>query len=219
MDPPVSVPIAIGAWNDATAAADPPPEPPGMRVRSHGLCARAEGGVLRRRTHRELVHVGLAEYDDAGLAQAAGDRRVVRRHPALEDLRAARRRHALRGDDVLQREWHARERPQLLPCRAAVVDGLRRAERPVGADVQEGVHAVVDGGDAVEVGARRLHGADVARGDRRRGLGGREPGDLPAGHRAHPELVVVIMLPRRGCEGPGTGPARLLARPRAPPPG
>src|SRR3954469_18921422 len=37
MDPPVSVPIASGASYDATAAALPPPEPPGMRARSHGL--------------------------------------------------------------------------------------------------------------------------------------------------------------------------------------
>src|SRR6195952_2964716 len=38
MDPPVSEPRAMGASNAATAAADPPPEPPGMRSRSHGLC-------------------------------------------------------------------------------------------------------------------------------------------------------------------------------------
>src|SRR3954471_23495490 len=37
MEPPVSVPSAIGASNAATAAAEPPPEPPGMRLRSHGL--------------------------------------------------------------------------------------------------------------------------------------------------------------------------------------
>src|SRR4051794_3102872 len=37
IEPPVSVPIAIGASYALTAAADPPPEPPGMRLRSHGL--------------------------------------------------------------------------------------------------------------------------------------------------------------------------------------
>src|SRR5690349_24853286 len=37
IEPPVSVPIASGASNAATAAADPPPEPPGIRSRSHGL--------------------------------------------------------------------------------------------------------------------------------------------------------------------------------------
>ena len=37
MEPPVSVPSATGAWNAATAAAEPPDEPPGTRSRSHGL--------------------------------------------------------------------------------------------------------------------------------------------------------------------------------------
>ena len=33
----MSVPIASGAWQAATAAAEPPLEPPGTRSRSHGL--------------------------------------------------------------------------------------------------------------------------------------------------------------------------------------
>src|SRR3954463_4660181 len=37
IDPPVSVPIAHGALPAATAAAEPPDEPPGTRVVSHGL--------------------------------------------------------------------------------------------------------------------------------------------------------------------------------------
>jgi hypothetical protein len=37
IEPPVSVPIASGASYAAIAADDPPPEPPGIRVRSHGL--------------------------------------------------------------------------------------------------------------------------------------------------------------------------------------
>src|SRR3954453_13853252 len=37
IEPPVSVPIAKGASYAATAAALPPPEPPGIRCRSHGL--------------------------------------------------------------------------------------------------------------------------------------------------------------------------------------
>src|SRR4051812_28364254 len=37
MEPPVSVPMARGAWKEASAALDPPPEPPGIRVRSHGF--------------------------------------------------------------------------------------------------------------------------------------------------------------------------------------
>ena len=37
MEPPVSVPRVHGASAAATAAADPPLDPPGTRVRSHGL--------------------------------------------------------------------------------------------------------------------------------------------------------------------------------------
>ena len=37
MDPPVSVPVATGARRAATAAADPPDEPPGTRSRSQGF--------------------------------------------------------------------------------------------------------------------------------------------------------------------------------------
>ena len=37
MDPPVSLPSARGASNAATAAAEPPPDPPGIRSRSQGL--------------------------------------------------------------------------------------------------------------------------------------------------------------------------------------
>src|SRR5258708_1751335 len=38
IEPPVSVPIESGASNAATAADEPPDEPPGTRDRSHGLC-------------------------------------------------------------------------------------------------------------------------------------------------------------------------------------
>ena len=38
IEPPVSEPSAQGASPPATAAAEPPPEPPGTRAGSHGLC-------------------------------------------------------------------------------------------------------------------------------------------------------------------------------------
>ena len=37
IDPPVSDPMASGAWNAASAAALPPPDPPGTRSTFHGL--------------------------------------------------------------------------------------------------------------------------------------------------------------------------------------
>jgi hypothetical protein len=44
IEPPPSLPCAIGSIPDATAAAAPPDEPPGVRSRSHGLRV----GPLRR---------------------------------------------------------------------------------------------------------------------------------------------------------------------------
>ena len=38
MEPPVSVPSAKNAWPPATAADEPPDEPPGTVDSSHGLC-------------------------------------------------------------------------------------------------------------------------------------------------------------------------------------
>ena len=37
IEPPVSVPVAAGTRRAATAAAEPPEEPPGTRLKSHGF--------------------------------------------------------------------------------------------------------------------------------------------------------------------------------------
>ncbi len=48
IDPPPSLACANGIMPAATAAAEPPDEPPGVRVRSHGLCVgpKARGSVV-----------------------------------------------------------------------------------------------------------------------------------------------------------------------------
>ena len=46
MDPPVSLPIAMKTMPAATAAPDPPLEPPGMRSRSQGLRTAPKCGLL-----------------------------------------------------------------------------------------------------------------------------------------------------------------------------
>jgi len=45
MDPPMSLPVASHARPAATAAALPPLEPPGVRVRSHGLLVVPYGAL------------------------------------------------------------------------------------------------------------------------------------------------------------------------------
>ena len=79
MEPPVSVPMASGTWYAATAAAEPPDEPPGTRDRSHGLAVGPQARVLRRGAHGELVHVGLARDDRARRVEPLRDVGVVRR--------------------------------------------------------------------------------------------------------------------------------------------
>ena len=113
--------------------------------------------ALGRRAHRELVHVGLAEDDEPGLAQLAGDRRVVRRAPALEDAGARGGRDAAGGEDVLQPERDAGEPPELLAVRAPLVDRAGGAQRALHVDVQEGADGLVGGDDPVQVGLRGLH--------------------------------------------------------------
>ncbi len=55
------------------------------------VARRAEGAVLARRAHGELVHVRLADDHGVGRAKACDHGRVVGRHVAREDLRARRR--------------------------------------------------------------------------------------------------------------------------------
>ena len=103
-----------------TAAALPPPEPPGTRVEIPRIVRRPVRGVLGRRAHRELVGVRLAEQCAGRRAlQRAVDGRVVDRDVALEDLRAGRRRHALRRDHVL-RARSARPPPSGSSCTCEV---------------------------------------------------------------------------------------------------
>ncbi len=78
MEPPVSVPMATGTWYAATAAAEPPDEPPGTRDEVPGVGRGPVAGVLGRRAHGELVHVGLAHDDRAGRIEPLHDVRVVR---------------------------------------------------------------------------------------------------------------------------------------------
>ena len=67
IEPPVSVPVAPIASRAATADAEPPDEPPGTSAAVGilpplpGIRHRTIGRCHVRRTHGELVHVGLAE--------------------------------------------------------------------------------------------------------------------------------------------------------------
>ena len=79
-EPPVSVPSATGTSPAATAAADPPLDPPATCSTFHGFLVRAEGRGLGRRAHAELIEIRLADHHRSRGAQSGDDRRVERRH-------------------------------------------------------------------------------------------------------------------------------------------
>src|ERR1700693_4599470 len=78
IEPPVSVPVAPTQSFAATAAADPPDEPPGTSFAS-APCRRhrAKRGCLVGRAHGELVVVELAQQHAAVAPQIGGDGRFI----------------------------------------------------------------------------------------------------------------------------------------------
>ena len=162
IDPPPSLACAAGTMPDATAAADPPEDPPVECSVFHGIARRAEAPRLGRREDAELGRVGLAADDEAGvdvaLRQLLGHRRgVVAREvgPLVE-----RRAGELRAE-VLQEERHAAERPVGQLARRLVPGAV---EELVDDRVQLRVE-LLDARDrlADQLGRRDLLGADQLR--------------------------------------------------------
>ena len=63
MEPPGSEPREATAKPAATAAADPPQEPPGTRL-VPGIAHRIKGGILVGGAHGELIAVELAQAEE-----------------------------------------------------------------------------------------------------------------------------------------------------------
>ena len=195
IEPPVSEPSASGASNGGDGRGRAAARAAGDAVEVPRVVGRTVRGVLGRRAHRELVHVRLAERHETGGARARDDRRVERRHVALEDLRSARRGHVGRDEHVLDRERHAGDGAELLAGGAAAVDVGRDIERVV-ADVQEGVDVAVHGRDAVEVGLRRLDARDLARGELVGEVGGGQPDEVASSFERSDARGRSLLLPQ-----------------------
>ena len=109
--------------------------------------------MLRRRAHRELIEVGLADGDGAGGVQprdrrAVDDRREVREHP-----RGCGRRDALGGEKILHGDRYTREGSALTrsePC----VGGARLLKGEFVRHGHVGVEGVLLHLDAGEGGLR-----------------------------------------------------------------
>ena len=157
IDPPVSVPIDPQPMPAATAAAEPPLEPPGERARVARVVHGPECRFIARRAQRELVKVGFAEDDGAGLAQPGHDSGVGVRHVPRPHARCSRRREPLHIDDVLDGNRSAVQRtarppvPELFVECARLLHGVRLEDR------DECVEGWVQPRDAVECFAHALH--------------------------------------------------------------
>ena len=90
VEPPPSLAWAIGTMPAATAAAEPPDEPPGVRVGSHGLRVGAERGAAR--SSARIPNSGrfvMPTIDEAGVAQPrARGRRSIGGGEVAEERRA-----------------------------------------------------------------------------------------------------------------------------------
>ena len=76
IEPAPSAASAAGTIPAATAAAEPPLDPPGVRLGVPRVAGDAPGHRLRERPEPQLGHRGLADDHRAGGAQAADDLRV-----------------------------------------------------------------------------------------------------------------------------------------------
>ena len=110
IEPPVSVPIAQGAVPAATAAAEPPEEPPGTRVESQGLVT---GPKAEFSFDEPIANSSWLVLPSTGAPAACRLRTAVAVYGgpvALEDPRGGLARHVLDAEEVLDGDRHAAER-------------------------------------------------------------------------------------------------------------
>ena len=111
MDPPVSVATAAGMRPAATAAADPPLDPPLMKSGCHGLRVPRPAWVLCRNAPAELVRSRQAHDDGARPPQAPDNLRVGGGHGAGECVRTVGSGQVRDVEQFLYRDRHAVQRP------------------------------------------------------------------------------------------------------------
>ena len=150
IDPPVSVPIDAHPIPAATAAAEPPLEPPGDRLWIVRIAHRSKRRFVARRAEREFVEVGLADDDRAGLAQTGHDWRVGSGDVPGSHSRRGCRRTAFDVDQILDGNRPAVQRTARSTLAQLLVEQLAPAPSPRLEDRDEGIERRVQLGDALE---------------------------------------------------------------------
>ena len=163
----------------------------------------------------ELVHVELAQQDGTRLGQARRDGRVRVGHPVCQDAGAAGRADAARQHQILQRDGNPVQRPAVVSAGDLPLRRGRGGQRLPRQDRDVRQEIPVGSLNAVEVGARELHGREGAAAELLAGLGDAESGQLVRRH-GDPPTGAAARWPAPRREGPGRpgGPARR-AGPRA----
>ena len=166
IEPPPSLPCAIGTMPAATAAAAPPLEPPGVRSRSHGLRV----GPNRRDSVVGRIPISGSAVLPT-ITNPASRSRLTRyaswsRDQVPEQVAAHRQRHPGDRAVVLDRDRHARERPRI-----AWLDLLGDRQRRIRRDMSERVDRRLQLLDPRERRARPAR----RRSARRSGPGARAP--------------------------------------------
>ena len=155
IEPPPSLPWAIGTMPEATAEAAPPEDPPGVREVSHGLRAgpKRRGSLTGRIPNSGMLVLPTITKPASRMRRVTNESCVG--DEVAEQVGAEREGHPRHGGRVLHGDRNARER-----TRVARADGVRGRERALGVDVDERVELGLKRLDALE---RRLH--ELARGD------------------------------------------------------
>ncbi len=147
------------------------------------VARRTEGRVLRRRSHGELVEVGLSDHHRTRTDHALDNRGGVGRSPPLEDPRRARGRHPPRAEVVLDGDGNPRQRTGVDAGGHLGVDGVGGRPGILGQHRHKGMDLPFAGRDGRQVRLEHLSGTALARsnagGNRRGRLGDR----VEAGHQ------------------------------------
>ncbi|MNQ86977.1 hypothetical protein D3C85_1021840 [compost metagenome] len=196
-----------------------------------GTTAGIERAVVAGGAEGQLVHVGLAQQDRAGIAQLLQHGSVPRRYEIGESRRTGRTGQAGRMDIVLDHDGDAGQRLQSRTSAACVVGLLRSVQRALGIErdidiqlpplfralqagtdqftaaehaVAEGAHGLADGqvgNDRVVLVIEQIHMGSWLRTQRT------------------PHLSIARGWDRRVCYGKGRGPEALRTSCRRPLPG
>ena len=170
MEPPVSVPMASGAWYEAIAADEPPPEPPGIRVRSHGLPV---GPYALFSVEDPMANSSMLVLPRMTTSASFSRRVTVASYGGIQPSRILEPT-VVGTPSVVKMSFSASgtpaSGPSCSPRGPLLVHLAGLGERALPVDVQEGVHLLVDGLDAGQVGLGDLDGGDLAGGDPLRGL-------------------------------------------------